>query len=98
MVDFSALSKTASAEDEGGKPVVQKESNGTLAGDPQAVDENAPGADKTGEREGDGNADGQTSSAVAVEDESTAHFEPVIQLDEVEVKTHEEDEECLFKM
>jgi len=26
------------------------------------------------------------------------HFEPVIKLDQVEVKTHEEDEDCLFKM
>ncbi|GAA5895811.1 hypothetical protein JCM5296_006673 [Sporobolomyces johnsonii] len=34
-----------------------------------------------------------------VEDESTAVFEPVVKLDQtVEVKTHEEDEEVLFKM
>ncbi|CAN0373764.1 unnamed protein product, partial [Phaeothamnion confervicola] len=31
------------------------------------------------------------------EEESTAHFEPVVQLEEVEVKTHEEDEETLYK-
>lgn len=32
-------------------------------------------------------------------EESSAHFEPVIKLDQaVEVKTHEEDEEALFKM
>lgn len=33
------------------------------------------------------------------EEESTAVFEPVVKLDQtVEVKTHEEDEEALFKM
>ena len=32
-----------------------------------------------------------------VEEESTATFEPVVQLDEVEVRTHEEDEEVLYK-
>ncbi|KAJ8603027.1 hypothetical protein CTAYLR_001581 [Chrysophaeum taylorii] len=32
------------------------------------------------------------------EAESTAEFTPVVQLDEVEVKTHEEDEEVVFKM
>ena len=32
------------------------------------------------------------------EGESTAEFTPVVQLDEVEVKTHEEDEEVIFKM
>ncbi len=30
--------------------------------------------------------------------ESTAVFKPVVQLDEVETKTHEEDEETLYKM
>ena len=30
--------------------------------------------------------------------ESTAVFQPVVQLDEVETKTHEEDEETLYKM
>jgi len=30
--------------------------------------------------------------------ESTAIFTPVVQLDEVETKTHEEDEETLYKM
>mmetsp|Transcript_66533 Transcript_66533/g.100261 ORF Transcript_66533/g.100261 Transcript_66533/m.100261 type:complete len:204 (-) Transcript_66533:262-873(-) len=32
----------------------------------------------------------------AKEEESTAHFEPVVKLDEVEVKTGEEDEETVF--
>ena len=37
--------------------------------------------------------------AAAGEEESTATFEPVVRLSEtVEVKTHEEDEEALFKM
>lgn len=38
------------------------------------------------------------AGAAAPEEESTAQFEPVVQLEEVEVKTHEEDEEVLWKM
>ncbi|CAM9247413.1 unnamed protein product [Choristocarpus tenellus] len=43
-------------------------------------------------------AAGGEESVVAHEEESTAQFEPVVQLEEVEVKTHEEDEEVLWKM
>lgn len=50
-------------------------------------------------------ADQETNTAPAAttggEEESTAVFEPVVKLedkDKVEVKTHEEDEEVLFKM
>lgn len=39
-----------------------------------------------------------TAETAAPEEESTAQFEPVVQLEEVEVKTHEEDEEILWKM
>ncbi|KAF9425775.1 single stranded nucleic acid binding protein [Podila epigama] len=35
---------------------------------------------------------------VAVEEETDVHFEPVIKLEAVEVKTLEEDEEAIFKM
>ncbi|KAG0344183.1 single stranded nucleic acid binding protein [Podila humilis] len=35
---------------------------------------------------------------VTVEEEAEVHFEPVIKLEAVEVKTHEEDEEVIFKM
>ncbi|GAA6043241.1 hypothetical protein JCM8097_008479 [Rhodosporidiobolus ruineniae] len=41
----------------------------------------------------------EPTTAPATQEESTAEFAPVIKLDEqVEVKTHEEDEEALFKM
>ncbi|CAM9834299.1 unnamed protein product [Pylaiella littoralis] len=46
--------------------------------------------------EGDGGDAG--AGTTAQEEESTAQFEPVVQLEEVEVKTHEEDEEVLWKM
>ncbi|KAG9323576.1 hypothetical protein KVV02_004826 [Mortierella alpina] len=35
---------------------------------------------------------------VAVEEEPEVHFEPVVKLEAVQVKTHEEDEVALFKM
>lgn len=41
---------------------------------------------------------GADVGAVVPEEESTAQFEPVVQLEEVEVKTHEEDERVLWKM
>lgn len=47
---------------------------------------------------GEEGADGDPTAATAPEEESTAQFEPVVQLEEVEVKTHEEDEEILWKM
>lgn len=33
----------------------------------------------------------------AVQEESTATFAPVVHLEEIEVKTHEEDEEAIYK-
>ena len=38
------------------------------------------------------------STEESIEKESTAVFEPVVQLDEVEVKSGEEEEETVFKM
>ncbi|KAF9921626.1 single stranded nucleic acid binding protein [Linnemannia zychae] len=35
---------------------------------------------------------------VAVEEEAEVHFEPIVKLEAVQVKTHEEDEESIFKM
>lgn len=45
-----------------------------------------------------GEADASAAGAVSHEEESTAQFEPVVQLEEVDVKTLEEDEEILWKM
>lgn len=53
----------------------------------------APSAETADEAAG-----GDAGAPAAHEEESTAQFEPVVQLDEVEVKTHEEDEEVLWKM
>ena len=49
---------------------------------------------------GDDGADGaeEPSAGPGPEEESTAEFTPVVQLDEVEVKTHEEDEDVDFKI
>lgn len=52
----------------------------------------------SGETAADEAAGGDAGPAPVHEEESTAQFEPVVQLDEVEVKTHEEDEEVLWKM
>ncbi|KAG0374114.1 single stranded nucleic acid binding protein [Mortierella sp. AD032] len=35
---------------------------------------------------------------VAVEEETEVHFEPIVKLEAVQVKTHEEEEESIFKM
>ncbi|BGP12376.1 hypothetical protein JCM10213_002020 [Rhodosporidiobolus nylandii] len=44
-------------------------------------------------------AEEPTTAPATTEEDSTATFEPVVKLDQtVEVKTHEEDEEALFKM
>lgn len=48
--------------------------------------------------EGDAGASTKDGEETVPEAESTAEFVPVVQLDEVEVKTHEEEEEAIFKM
>lgn len=42
--------------------------------------------------------DDEEDDAAAEEEECAAEFKPVVQLDEVEVATGEEDEECLLDM
>lgn len=67
----------------------------------ESTPEPTPAPETAAARAGDGAEEasaGADVSAVAPEEESTAQFEPVIQLEEVEVKTHEEDEEVLWKM
>jgi len=54
---------------------------------------------KEGGEEAKGEAGAEGEGATEAENyESTAIFTPVVQLDEVETKTHEEDEETLYKM
>jgi len=45
-----------------------------------------------------GDADGDDDNALAVEEEAQVEFQPLVKLDEVQVKTGEDDEEVLFKM
>ncbi|CAB1112748.1 unnamed protein product [Ectocarpus sp. CCAP 1310/34] len=54
--------------------------------------------DTTSETAAPASAAADEGAGAAAEEESTAQFEPVVQLEEVEVKTHEEDEEVLWKM
>ncbi|CAN0123233.1 unnamed protein product [Ectocarpus sp. 13 AM-2016] len=54
--------------------------------------------DTTSETAAPASAAVDEGAGAAAEEESTAQFEPVVQLEEVEVKTHEEDEEVLWKM
>lgn len=58
----------------------------------------APAAAAVAVGEADDGTGGEGGAGAAQEEESTAQFEPVVQLEEVEVKTHEEDEEILWKM
>ncbi len=99
MTDFATLAKSTTAEEGGGEqPAAQKTSNGTLSGEVQAEAGHTSAVDKAVEEEGGNNTTAGQASPSVVEEESTAHFEPVVQLDEVELKTHEEEEYCLFKM
>ena len=50
---------------------------------------------KDGDDDGDDGGDGEGEKHV--EAESTAEFTPVVELEEVDVKTHEEDEEVVYK-
>ncbi|GJJ72711.1 Ran-binding protein 1 [Entomortierella parvispora] len=43
-------------------------------------------------------SDNHETDNVAPEEEAQVHFEPIVKLEAVEVKTHEEDEVALFKM
>lgn len=62
----------------------------------KAKGEVATASAETADEAAGGDAVGATGAAP--EEESTAQFEPVVQLEEIEVKTHEEDEEILWKM
>jgi Ran-binding protein 1 len=43
-------------------------------------------------------ADGETAAGAEVEEECRAEFTPLVQLDEVETNTGEENEECLLEL
>jgi hypothetical protein len=62
--------------------------------EPETATEVKEGGEEAG---GEAGAEGE-GAAEAENYESTAIFTPVVQLDEVETKTHEEDEETLYKM
>lgn len=52
----------------------------------------------TTEPKEEGEEEGEEGAAASPEVESTAEFTPVVQLEEVDVKTHEEEEEVVYKM
>ena len=70
---------------DGGKPAEGGLVFGAAAPAPAAGDDGADGAE-------------EPSAGPGPEEESTAEFTPVVQLDEVEVRTHEEEESVEFKM
>ena len=86
MADFAALAKSAE----------ESEKSSLAAGTDSAGAAAAPASKPDTEK--DATEEVGAGDEAAPEEESTAHFEPVVQLEEVDVKTHEEDEECLFKM
>lgn len=88
MSDFAAIA--AKAKEDG--PLAADASTDT----PVAASGSTTAA--SGETAADEAAGGDAGVAPTHEEESTAQFEPVVQLEEVEVKTHEEDEEVLWKM
>lgn len=85
MSDFAEIA--AKAKVDGAGSTSAEPAPVPVAGTPAASAETADEA-----------AGGDAGAAPAHEEESTAQFEPVVQLEEVEVKTHEEDEEILWKM
>lgn len=85
MSDFAAIA--AKAKEDGAAASATETAPVPVGGSAAPADETADEA-----------AGGDAGAPAAHEEESTAQFEPVVQLDEVEVKTHEEDEEVLWKM
>lgn len=85
MSDFAQLAAKAKEE-------------GVVAAAAAAAAGDAPETAAAAAETADEAAGGDSGTATAPEEESTAQFEPVVQLEEVEVKTHEEDEEVLWKM
>lgn len=59
---------------------------------PEAEDE------KDAEKEGSGDKKDSDDAEKVEEEEADVHFEPLVQLEKVEVKTNEEDEEVLYKV
>lgn len=85
MSDFAEIA--AKAKEDGAAAAASETAPVPVAGSAGASAETADEA-----------AGGDAGAPPAHEEESTAQFEPVVQLEEVEVKTHEEDEEVLWKM
>jgi len=55
-------------------------------------------AAEEGKQEEVPNTSSEAPDETVPEEEANVHFEPVVQLDEVEVKTHEEDEDVIYKL
>ncbi|CAM9090474.1 unnamed protein product [Ascophyllum nodosum] len=93
MSDFAQLAAKVKEDDVAAAAAAAAGASAEPAASGSTAAAEAPAA-----QAGEEGADRDAVTATAPEEESTAQFEPVVQLEEVEVKTHEEDEEVVWKM
>lgn len=94
---FTLAPPTAAAGEEG-KPPAPFGGGFAAPAAPASFGAPAAGAESAGAATAEGEGDGDGEGVPAPEEESTAEFTPLVHLDEVEVKTHEEEESVDFKM